>query len=187
MKKQQFVEILRAYIAKEAEYLKEHEQVKAILTPLQGQPINGRTLSEKRLSVFEQDGQKFKFSIKVGMYYITGKFKHLIGYMGSENTIQVEATDTHRGFEYLDGCHGHAARTRIQQVEAVLNNPEKLQTAYKAFKRVNDAYNELKAAIKDIEGQNLDSYHFPAHYDVMRVIQPGEEGRKVDISYLKYL
>jgi hypothetical protein len=180
MTKAQFIKILKNYIASEQDFVNEHEKVKAILLPLVGKDINGKVLNAKVLN-------GYKFKPEFSMYHIEGKYSHLIGYQSSENTIQVEPTENNRGFNYFDGCHGHAAIARIKTVEAVLNDTTKLNDAYKAFNAVDKAYNALKSAVIYLEDAKLDSYHFAPHYEILSTLQPSDKERKdLNLHTLKY-
>lgn len=154
-----FSKILASYIAKEQEYINEHEAIKAILLPLEGKPIDGRTLNKKTLGSFE-------LSPQYGMYYIKGKFDHLIGYQNSsENTIQVNPTKGHRGFIELDARHGRAAQERIE----LIKNTDK-EKAFKLFSEIQKHFEALRRLFGQIEAEQLGSFHFPAYYEILNYI-----------------
>ena len=60
MERKDFDKIIADYIASEEESIKENEEVIAILLPLIGKPINGRTLNKKVLD------EKFKVTAEYG-------------------------------------------------------------------------------------------------------------------------
>jgi len=162
---EKFDSILSDYISNETEYINEHDAIKAILQPLEGKPIDGRTLNKKVLG-------DFKFTHEYSMYYITGKHQHLIGYSSSENRIAIDKTDYSRGFDYFDNCHGNAARERIAQIKAL--DKEKAKAL---FCQIESHFNALRQLFGDVEREKLGSYHFPAYYDVLRAIYSDEKER----------
>jgi len=163
---QNFESILTDYIAREQDYINEHEAIKAILQPLEGKAIDGRTLNKKVLG-------DFKFTLDHGsLFYITGKYQHLIGYASSENRIAINKTDYSRGFEYFDNCSGNAARERIKQIEGL--DKEKAKAL---FCQIEAHFNALRQLFGDVEREKLCSYHFPAYYDVLRAIYSDEKER----------
>lgn len=155
---QNFDGILADYITREQGYINEHDAIKAILQPLEGKAIDGRTLNKKVLG-------DFKFEQKYGMFYIIGKNEHLIGYASSENIIAIEKTPYSRGFEYFDNCHGNAARERINQIQAL--NKDKAKAL---FCSIEEHFNALRQLFGDVEREKLGSYYFPAYYDTLRAI-----------------
>lgn len=160
--REKFDSVLTAYIEQEQDYINEHNQIRDILLPLVGKPIDGRTLNEKRLN-------GFKLVPQYGMYYIKGKYKHLIGYQNSENLIAVEKTNYSRGFDYFDNCSGGAAAERIKQIEAA--NKDK---AFELFSSIEQNFNELRRLFSEVEDKNFGSYHFPAYYEVLKTIYKEE-------------
>lgn len=154
-----FNKVINDYIVQEEQYIKEHEEVKAILKEVEGKPINAQVLNKKRLGDFRLD-------TRYGMYHIEGKNSHLIGYQNSkENTIQIEKTESHRGFIYLDACNGIGAQERIKQLNA-LNKQE----AFKLFNAIDKHFNKLRVLFGDVERKNLGGFHFPAYYSVLENI-----------------
>ncbi len=167
--KEKFAAVLDSYIERESDYIQEHEQIKEILLPLVGQPITGKVLNTKRLN-------GLKFERKYGMFYITGKYEHLIGY-DSENIIAVEKTDYSRGFEYFDNCSGGAAKERIKQIQ----NTDK-EKAFNLFSKIETHFNALRELFGQVETQKLGSYHFPAYYDVLDTIYKEENSRCIKLT-----
>lgn len=168
--KEKFLSVLDSYIDSQNDYIQEHEQVKEILLPLIGQPINGKTLNSKRLN-------GLKFERKYGMFYITGKYEHLIGYENSENLIAVEKTDYSRGFEYFDNCSGGAARERIKQIHTIDKDK-----AFNVFSQIETHFNSLRELFGEVENKNLGSYHFPAYYDVLNTIYKEKDNKDVKLT-----
>jgi hypothetical protein len=162
--------ILDNYVNQEMEYIAEHDKIRAILLPLVGKPIDGRSLNKKVLG-------EFKFVPQYGMYYIKGKFEHLIGYQNSENLIAVEKTDYSRGFEYFDNCHGGAARERIKQIETT--NKDKV---LKIYGEIEQHFNALRTLFGRIEDEKLGSYHFPAYYDLLNSIYKEENSSDLKLT-----
>lgn len=168
---QKFDSILQNYIDQEQDYINEHEQIKNILLPLEGKNIDGRTLNKKVLG-------DFKFINKYGMYYVVGKYEHLIGYSNSrENTIAVNENATHRGFEYLDACHGKAAKERIKKIQ--LTDKKK---ALELFSKIEHHFNSLRQLFGQVENEKLGSYDFPVYYDVLGSIFPNEDKNNTSIK-----
>jgi len=156
--------IIENQISLEQSYIAEHEEIKAILLPLEGKPINGQTLNQKRL------GEKFKLKESYGMFYMVGDYEHLIGYKNSENIIHVSGKEGEsRGFEHFDACHGSAAQKRINQLQAVDSTK-----AAEIFSTIQTAFETLKTAFGDLERNKLTAFHFPAYYEALRTIQ-GEQ------------
>lgn len=173
MTKSQFNTIIDEYIRQESEYIKEHEAIKEILTPLEGKPIDGRTLNPKRLG-------DFKFKTQYGMHHICGKFEHLIGYVDSENLIAINETEYSRGFKYFDACNGDAAKKRIEQVKST--DKEK---ALKIFNKVEHHFNGLRKAFGDIERETLGSFDFPVYYELLRAIYNGTEIKLTNFYFIR--
>lgn len=162
-------------IKQESDYIREHEQIKAILKPLEGQTISGRVLNKKRLSAFDVDnGYTFKFVPEYGMFHINGKYNHLIGY-DTEPIISIDKNDNSRGFVYFDACHGSAAQQRINQLKNI--NIDKLVSI---FGQIKDNFDNLCTLFGDIERNNLGSFHNPIYYDILRAIKPDDSGKSYD-------
>jgi len=170
MTKQEFLKVLEDLINKEKDYIKEHEKVKAILQSLEGKEINGRTLNSSRLN-------GFKFVRKYGMFYLVGKYEHLIGY-DTENIIAIERNEHSRGFECFDNCHGSAAKERIEKIENI-----DIDRAFEIFSEIDRNFNALRKLFGDIDRFKLDSFNFPAYYDVLRAIYSGDSG---DVELYKF-
>jgi hypothetical protein len=174
--KQKFDEILSNYIESEREYIAEHEAVKEILKPLEGKEINGRTLNANRLG-------EFKFKAQYGMFYISGKHEHLIGYQKSygygknEAIISIEANETTRGFEYFDNCHGSAAKARIAQIENC--NREKI---YALFAKIEFHFNALRELFSEVESSKAGSYDFAPYYSVLNSIYKEENNHSLKLT-----
>jgi len=174
------LKLIDEQISQECDYIREHEQIKDILKPLEGQIISGRVLNKKRLSAFDVDnGYTFEFYSKYGMFHIKGKYEHLIGY-DSEPVIIIDKTDgVSRGFSYFDGCHGSAAQARINQLKNI--NVDKLVSI---FGQIKDNFDNLCTLFGDVERNNLGSFHNPIYYNILRAIKPNESksGDKVRLS-----
>lgn len=61
--------IIEESINKEMDYIREHNQITAILKPLEGLSISGRILNKKRLSVFEID-KRLSFYLLCSIWYV---------------------------------------------------------------------------------------------------------------------
>ena len=168
MKLQQIRQIINNYIAREQDAINEHNQIANILKTVEGKDITARTLNQKLL------GDNLHFKIQHGMYYIVGKYQHLIGYQNSkESVIAVNKTDYSRGFEYFDTCHGSAAQERIDQ----LNNID-MSEIRNIFSQIEKHFNSLRELFGDIERKNLGSFDNPVYYDLLRAIyQPDDDSR----------
>ncbi len=162
-------------IQEDIESIKSHDAVKEILKQAEGKPINGRSLPEKKLN-------GYKMRTLAGMFHLDkGGKSHLIGY-NSDPFVNLE------NFERFDACHGSAAKERIEQNNALLNDEKRLSELVKLITLAHTHYEGLKQTIKDIESKDFDAYHFPAHYDVMRLIQPNEnETRKINLHEFSYM
>ncbi len=172
MTKKQFKTILEAYKAQELKYIAEHLQIRAILLPLIGKPINGKTLNSKVLG-------DFKYSCEYGsLCYIKGEYTHLIGYSDSENTIAVEPIEgVSRGFDYFDNCHGGAAQERINQIDSL-----DFEKAYNIYSQIDKHFNKLRELFGDVERMKLGSYHFPPYYSVLNAIYKGEDSKDIKLT-----
>jgi len=171
-------------IKQESDYIREHEQIKCILTPLAGKTISGSVLNKHRLSAFDNDnGYTFKFVYKYGMFHIKGKYEHLIGY-DSEPIITIDKNDNSRGFVYFDACHGTAAKERINQLKNI-----NIDLMVKVFSGIKENFETLCTLFGDIERNNLGSFHNPIYYNILRAIKPDESkiGDKVRLSDFYYL
>lgn len=177
--------LIQDQISQELDYIREHEQIKAILKPLEGQPINGRTLNKKRLSCFDIDnGYTFSFVFKYGMFHIEGKYSHLIGY-DSEPIIYInKADDISRGFSYFDACHGSAAQERINQLKNI-----NVDLLAEIFGGIKDNFDNLCILFGDIERNHLGSFYNPIYYNILRAIKPDESksGDKLRLSDFYYV
>ncbi len=162
-------------IQEDIENIKSHDAVIEILKQAEGKPINGRSLPDKKLN-------GYKMRTLAGMFHLDKDGKsHLIGY-NSDPFVSLDK------FENFDACHGSAAKERIEQNNALLNDERRFSDLVNLIESANEHYEGLKQDIKDIQLCKFDAYHFPAHYDVMKLIQPNEEeSRKIDISNLQYL
>jgi len=150
--------------AQETAHIAEHNEIKAILEPLEGKPINGQTLNAKRL------GTKFRLNTQYGMFHIEGQFSHLIGY-NSNPFVSLQ------NFEKFDACHGNAAQERIEK-----NNATDTDKAGEIFGRIEAAFNGLREAFGDLERGKLSAYHFPPHYALLKEIQ----GDQTEIELSKF-
>jgi hypothetical protein len=170
--KNRFRKILNNYVAQQQDYIREHEEIKAILKPLEGKEINGRTLNAKVL-------KGYIFSPEYSMYYIKGKYTHLIGYQNSgynkgEHIIAIDKTDFSRGYNYFDSCNGDAARERINKVKSI-----DFDKAFKLFSAIQKHFDALRKLFGDVERFELDSYNFPAYYSVLDAIyKPDNNNRE---------
>jgi len=172
--------LIQEQIELEQSYINEHEQIKAILKPLEGQTISGRVLNKHRLSAFDIDnGYTFNFVPQYGMFYIKGKYEHLIGH-DSEPVIMIDKTDgITRGFSYFDGCHGYAAQERINQLKNL--DVDKLAKIAAGIKK---NFENLCVLFGDLEREHLGSYYNPIYYNILRAIKPDENkpGDKLKLS-----
>jgi len=175
MKKSEFNKILKNYIDRESELIKEHEEVKAILKPLEGKPINGQVLNKKRLG-------KFRFTQSAGLYHIQGKYSHLIGYVNSENIISIQKTEYSRGFEYFDQCNGRAALERIEQIQ----NMDR-EKAFSIFSKIDKHFNAMVDLFGEIKSNKLDSYYFPVFYDVLNSIYKAKSNNDIQLTRFQYI
>jgi hypothetical protein len=166
MTTKQVKQIIENYIAREQDAINEHDQIAAILKTVEGKEISGKVLTKKLL------GENLRFKHEYSMYYIVGKYTHLIGYSGGgESVIAVEKTDYSRGFEYFDACQGNAARERIEK----LNNIDQ-GAILKVFGDIEKTFNKLRTLFGDIERQELGSFNNPVYYDLLRSIYEQKDG-----------
>ena len=156
MKKSEFKKVVTNYIKEEEERIKEHEEVINILKPLEGKQFNFKTFNKKNL-------KGFKFVSENGMFYIKGKYSHLIGY-GKTPGVNVEQ------FKDWDACNGKAAAERIEKIRSV-----DIERAFKIFNQIDKRFNELRNLFGDIEIEKLDSFNFPPYYDILRLIKEDKE------------
>lgn len=170
--------LIEAQIAQENDYIREHNQIKAILQQVEGKTISGTVLNAKRLKAFEaENGYSYRLERKYGMFYIIGKYDHLIGY-DSEPTIFIDkAEGTTRGFEYFDGCHGHAALARIEQLKSI-----DIDKMTKIFGKIKDSFETIRECFGDVERSNLGGFHNPIYYDILRSIYDNNDPNKIRLS-----
>jgi hypothetical protein len=167
-------------INQESDYIKEHEQIKCILRPLEGKTISGSVLNKHRLSAFDNDnGYTFKFVPRYGMFHIKGKYEHLIGY-DSEPIITIDKNDNSRGFVYFDACHGTAAKERINQLKNI-----NIDLMVKLFSGIKESFENLCVLFGDIERNNLGPFHNPIYYNILRAIKPDKDTHS-DIKLSKF-
>jgi len=115
------------------------------------------------------------------MYHLDkGGKSHLIGY-NSDPYISVDK------FEKFDACHGIAARERIEQNTALLNDEKRFSELVNLITTAHNHYEGLRQSIKDIENNNFDAFHFPAHYNVMNLLQTEKEKQRVNLHDFLYL
>jgi hypothetical protein len=171
--------LISEQIAQEEDYIREHEQIKAILQPLEGQAISGRVLNKKKLSAFSaSNGYDFTLCPQYGMFYIKGKYEHLIGY-DSEPIIYIDKVGgVTRGFKYFDACHGSAALARIDQLKNIDVDRMAL-----IFGQIQKDFDNIRTCFGDIERSNLGGFHNPVYYNVLRSIYHDKENRyKIQLS-----
>lgn len=160
-------QLIKEHIAQEVDYIREHKEILEILKPLDGKPINGRTLNDKRLN-------GYTFKPQYGMFYIVGKYEHLIGYSSSP-TIDTEK------FKDWDACNGSAAEKRIEQ----LKNMD-VKEFERIAKKIDKAFNELRYLFGDLENKNLGSFHNPVYYETLKSIFDENEGQSNEIQLYKF-
>ena len=154
--------LIKEGISQEEDYIREHNLISDILRPLDGKPINGRTLNDKRLNGLE-------FRSEYSMYYINGKYSHLIGY----NTDPVVKADK---FEDFDICHGSAAKERIEQLQNI-----NVDLLVSVFSEIQEHFEKLRVLFGDIERKHIGSFYNPIYYDILRAIKPDKEPRHTDL------
>ena len=183
MKKSDVEKIIQDAINANLETIKEHDQIKAILKPLQGKPINGQTLNSKRLAAFEnENGFPFRFVSEYSMFYIKGKFTHLIGYKTSENTIQIKSVEGEsRGFEYFDSCNGSAAIERINKLKSL-----DIDKVTSIFSKIDYHFNRLRELFGDIEREKLGSFENPIYYNLLQFIYPENQKNRNEVDLFKF-
>jgi hypothetical protein len=172
--KTRILNLISEHIALENSYINEHDQIKSILKPLDGQPINGRTLNTKRLSAFEvTNGYPFKFKAQYGMFYIIGKYEHLIGY-NSEPIIKLSDSEEYgkRGFGYFDNCHNNAAKDRIYQLQCI-----DIDKMTEVFTAIETNFNNLRVLFGDVERNKLGSFYNPVYYEILNTIYKDDTDR----------
>lgn len=154
--------------------IKSHEAVIEILKQAEGKPINGRSLPDKKLN-------GYKMRTLAGMFHLDKDGKsHLIGY-NSDPFISVSK------FENFDACHGSAAKERIKQNTALLNDENRLNELVDLITSAYAHYEGLRQVIKAIDSRKFDAYHFPAHYNVMGLLQTEQEKQRVNLHDFLYL
>lgn len=151
MKKSTFLKIVTAQIETEKSYILEHEEIKEILKPLEGETFTHKNLNVKRL-------KNLRFSQEYGMYYIIGKYSHLVGY-NTNPIINIE------NFEKFDACHGSAAIERIEK----LNSMDK-EKFFKIFNEIEKTFKKLRLLFGSVETEKFGSYHNPIYYNVINTM-----------------
>lgn len=165
--------LIKERIRQENEYISEHNAIKKILTDQKGKQFNFRTFSKKNLKGFE-------FCNKYGMFYIKGKFEHLIGYRETKEVCPIL-------FEKFDACHGSASKERINKMQNL-----DVKSLDKIYKKMYKSLETLRVCFGDLERQKFDSFNNPIYYDILREILPEDEKKSAlkdfrlsDIYYLK--
>lgn len=159
--------LVKEQINLEKSYINEHKEIVKMLKPLEGKQFNFRTFTAKNL-------KGFKFTSKYGMFYISGKYEHLIGYRENPS-VNIE------NFKKFDACYGSAAEERINKL---LNlDVKELQ---KISNKINKSFNELRYLFNDLEIENFDSYNNPIYYNMLRNIYAGEKSQRQEIELHKF-
>lgn len=151
MKKSTFLKIVKDQIELEKSYILEHEEIKEILKPLEGETFTHKNLNAKRL-------KNLQFIQEYGMHYIKGKYSHLIGY-NTNPIINIE------NFEKLDACHGSAAVERIKRLQTM--DKEKF---FKMFNEIEKTFKKLRFLFGAVETEKFGSYHNPIYYNVINTM-----------------
>jgi hypothetical protein len=151
MKKSTFLKIVTAQIETEKSYILEHEEIKEILKPLEGEVFTHKILNVKRL-------KNLRFSQEYGMYCIIGKYSHLVGY-NTNPIINIE------NFEKFDACHGYAAAERIEKLNT-MNKDE----FFKLFNEIEKTFKKLRLLFGAVETEKFGAYHNPIYYSVINTM-----------------
>jgi len=161
--KNQITKIENVIINREDRSIAEHNKIAKILAMYDGKPIDHRTLSNKRL-------EGLTLEIKFGMFNIKGEFSHLIGY-NSNPFINAEK------FKDFDACYNSAAIERVNKIKAI--DRDKVNKAYAKIKK---HYEGLKAAFGEIEDNNLGSFHYSPHYEILEYIQKDDKSSRNNVK-----
>jgi hypothetical protein len=160
MKMKTIQELIATRIAEEQSDYNEHSEILEMLKTVEGKPLNRRTFTAKRL------GDKFKFEMDCGMFYIVGpRGKHLIGYSSSE-CVSLKA------FAGYDVCYGSAAMKRINQ----LTNLDVVRLQEIATK-IEEHFTGLRKLFGDIERENLGAFENPIYYEMLDEVYKDPNGK----------
>ena len=163
-------QLIKSQIELENSYLTEHKQIAEILSRNDGKVINGKTLNAKQLN-----GLTFKK--QYGMFYICGKYEHLIGY-DSDPVIKADK------FRDFDSCHSNGAEGRIKQLESI-----DINKVADIFGQIETHFNKLRELFGDLERNNLGSFYYPAYYETLKLIFDPKSDRygKISLSDFYYI
>lgn len=176
--------LIEQRIESEQSTIKEHEQIASILAPLEGKPINWQILNKKRLAAFEvENGYTFTLVSRYGMYYIQGKFEHLIGY-DSDPFIRTSDSSEYgkRGFGYFDNCYNGAAKERIKALQSM-----DVEKATAIFSGIRDSFENLRVLFGDLDRAKLGSFNNPIYYEVLNSIHTDDKHNGVKLSEFYFI
>lgn len=91
--------------------------------------------------------------------------RHFVCYNAQQAEFNIEQ------FDMSDAPYNRGALERIEKLESILNDDNKLTMVSNAFSKLKVAYKRLNEAVALVESEPNDSYHNPAFYELLRFIE----------------
>src|SRR5574343_74217 len=158
MKKSDVLKIAKDYISEEQKGISLHNLFYELIKKNEGKQVTRHI--EKHLP----DG--FSLDYKAGMFHFTNKTKSFLVAYNSDPFYNSEK------FRNFDACHGTASQERIDKINLIINNPEKLEKMVKLFTRLEKSFRELKESVNEIYDGDFCSYKNTINYQLIRFAVP---------------
>ena len=152
------------------------EEIKKVLKPFIGKPINKRLetslkkhFGDDYLIRIDRVGSLVNLIFK-GYWKGQGQYRKENGYsfhLGYSDTLEYQegtSKEKFSGFNYFSLSYGDASLERIEQNKKLLRSPKKLE-------KLTDAINKYHEALNVLNESEFSSYHFPARYLVDEVFK----------------
>lgn len=115
------------------------------------------------------------YEIKYNNYYVTfpSGNQHLLGWFnGSEQSLTPEK------LRHADSCYSNGSEDRITKIENILNDKDLFELILKTHNNLEKAVKNLAKIMQSYNKNDIDSFHNPIYYELIRLITPNEEKRK---------
>jgi hypothetical protein len=134
----------------------EFQQIKKFLEPLEG-----KSLSRMHNQLGEM-GMRLDSSGKETCIVVVASGNEHPVYNNTSKTVGLDK------FDDLNSFHGRTSHEKVQQLQALLNNPEKLEKLVWIYSTMKRAYADLKEAYHAMEKDSvLNSFDNPAYGPVL--------------------
>ena len=147
--------MIKESLAKNQCDLDSHNEVLVILKTVEGKQFNFRTFSKKVLD------HRFEFTSVHGNFYLVNLQhgqNHLIGYYNSEGVDSSK-------FYQLDIAYSEGSEERIKKLNSI-----DVKKLVKFQKLLDKHFNAIRDLFGEVDIQNLDSFHNPVYYEILRSV-----------------